>query len=90
MAVAATFAEIIYKNKVDTQLNNYKDHLETLVHKRTSQLQKSNKELQTLDKLKNDFIAVASHELRTPMTLIRGYSSMIIEDYENDVSEDVM
>lgn len=35
-----------------------------------------------LDKLKDEFLSVASHELRTPMTAIRGLISMIFEgDY---------
>jgi len=32
-----------------------------------------------LDKLKNEFISMASHELRTPVTGIRGYSEMILD-----------
>ncbi|MCL2109968.1 GAF domain-containing sensor histidine kinase [Microgenomates group bacterium] len=36
-------------------------------------LAKANRQLQALDKTKNDFISVASHELRTPMTAIKGY-----------------
>lgn len=34
-------------------------------------------ELSRLDKTKSDFISVAAHELKTPLTLIEGYSSML-------------
>lgn len=35
--------------------------------------------LEKLDKSKSDFIAVAAHELKTPLTLIDGYASMLRE-----------
>jgi len=43
------------------------------------QLEFANKNLQRLDKSKSDFIAIAAHELKTPLTLIEGYSSMVRE-----------
>jgi signal transduction histidine kinase len=33
--------------------------------------------LERLDKSKSDFIAIAAHELKTPLTLIEGYSAML-------------
>ena len=36
-------------------------------------------ELKKVDQLKDDFIAMASHELKTPLTTIRGYSECITE-----------
>lgn len=46
------------------------------------QLEQSNRKLKDLDKLKDEFVSVASHELRTPMTAIKGFVSMMLEgDY---------
>jgi signal transduction histidine kinase len=39
--------------------------------------------LERLDKSKSDFIAIAAHELKTPLTLIEGYMSML-RDQLND------
>ncbi len=39
----------------------------------------ANKQLETLDKVKNDFINFASHQLRTPLTGIKGYASLLKE-----------
>ncbi len=50
-------------------------------------LQKANAELNELDKLKNDFIAIASHELRTPLGVILGYASFLHDTSEGKVSE---
>jgi signal transduction histidine kinase len=45
----------------------------------TGELEKATEELERLDKSKSDFIAVAAHELKTPLTLIEGYTSMLRE-----------
>src|SRR5262249_2277002 len=47
-------------------------------------LQKAYDELDQLDKLKNDFIAIASHELRTPLGVILGYASFLKEELTED------
>ncbi len=43
------------------------------------QLQKTNVKLRELDKTKDEFISMASHQLRTPLTAVKGYLSMILE-----------
>ena len=42
------------------------------------ELQRANEKLRQLDHLKDDFVSVASHELRTPMTAIRSYAWMAL------------
>lgn len=49
------------------------------VKKATAKLEAANKELQRLDDAKSEFLSIASHQLRTPTTIIRGYISMMQE-----------
>ncbi len=42
-------------------------------------LQKTNEKLRALDEAKDEFISMASHQLRTPLTSVKGYVSMVIE-----------
>ena len=44
-----------------------------------SVLASANRRLQELDSLKSEFLSVATHELRTPLSIILGYNAMIEE-----------
>ncbi|MBI1862808.1 hypothetical protein HYS00_01670 [Candidatus Microgenomates bacterium] len=50
-------------------------------------VQKANQRLKELDRLKDDFVSVASHELRTPMTAIRSYLWMAIKGRGGELTE---
>ncbi len=43
----------------------------------TNELDSIQKKLEQLDKTKSNFISVAAHELKTPLTLIEGYTAMM-------------
>lgn len=57
------------------------------IRKATMDLQEANSRLKTMDKLKDDFVSIASHELRTPMTAIRSYAWMALNRADIHLSE---
>ena len=54
-------------------------HLEQRVSSATRELRTSNKRLMELDATKDEFVSMASHQLRTPLTSVKGYISMVLE-----------
>ncbi len=49
------------------------------IEKLAKDLEKANVRLKELDKQKSEFVSIASHQLRSPLTAIRGYASMLAE-----------
>jgi signal transduction histidine kinase len=43
------------------------------------QLQRSNNKLKQLDEVKDEFLGMASHQLRTPLTSVKGFISMVLD-----------
>jgi PAS domain S-box-containing protein len=53
-------------------------------------LQEKQKELKRLNESKDDFISLASHQLRTPATAIKQLLGLIIEGFEGQVPENLL
>ena len=55
--------------------------------KQREKLQELTDRLKAMDKQKDEFISMAAHELRAPMTAIKGYVSMVLEGDTGDIPE---
>lgn len=51
----------------------------TSLEKLNRQIADANNKLKELDQLKSEFLSLATHQIRAPLTAIKGYSSMLIE-----------
>jgi signal transduction histidine kinase len=61
--------------------------LQQRVSNATKELRASNVMLRRLDKVKDEFVSIASHQLRTPLTSVKGYISMVLDGDAGDISD---
>lgn len=69
------------------EIQGFAAKLQAEVNTATSKLQKTNKKLRELDETKDEFISMASHQLRTPLTSVKGYMSMVLEGDAGKISK---
>lgn len=72
-------AVAVQNAKAYTEIQRFNETLQDKVTEATRQLRKANEDLKTLDQAKDEFISMASHQLRTPLTTAKGYVSMVLE-----------
>ncbi|EDN70129.1 two-component hybrid sensor and regulator [Beggiatoa sp. PS] len=68
------------KLTIKEALNSYLQNKKIVEH--TNELEKSNQALIKLNQDKNEFLGIAAHDLKNPLSAIQGYAEMIIEDYD--------
>ncbi len=66
-----------FDTKVSVKSNDEFFTLAEMLNTLSQRMQSQINDLLKMDKLKNEFIAIASHNLRTPLTTLRGYLDMI-------------
>jgi signal transduction histidine kinase len=62
------------------EIQDFNITLQQRIDDATHKLRRANEKLKALDETKDDFISMASHQLRTPLTSVKGYISMVLEE----------
>lgn len=73
LIISAVFGWMLIRS-VKTEVER-KEELQIM----TNRLAQANDQLRKLDNAKSEFISIASHQLRTPLTAIKGFISLLIE-----------
>lgn len=69
------------------EIEQFNVTLQEKVDMATKKLQRANDKLTTLDETKDEFISMASHQLRTPLTSVKGYISMVLEGDAGELND---
>jgi two-component system sensor histidine kinase/response regulator len=77
--VQARVATHLKLHNLDRTLKLQNGHLEEIVAARTWELAEANKRLTILDRSKNEFLRLISHEFRTPLNGLLGAGELILE-----------
>ncbi len=85
--LAPEAAVAIQNAKAYEEIERFNITLKEEVNKATADLKVANTRLKELDKLKDDFVSITSHELRTPMTAIKSYLWMALKRPDIELSE---
>lgn len=69
------------------EIQQFNTSLQAKIDEATRKLRRSNDKLKALDEAKDDFVSMASHQLRTPLTSIKGYISMVLEGDAGEIND---
>ena len=72
------------------EIQKFNITLQAKVDEATKELKKTNEKLKALDETKDDFISMASHQLRTPLSIIKGYVNMVVHGDAGKINKQQM
>jgi signal transduction histidine kinase len=72
------------RRQAEEELVKYREHLETLVRERTTELEKAKEAAEAANRAKSEFLTNMSHEMRTPLTGVMGIIDLLLMDNPPD------
>lgn len=69
---------LLHARRLYLEVNRERDTLEQRVAERTRELEAANAAVIAADRTKSQFVAMASHEMRTPLTIVKGFTEVML------------
>ena len=86
--IASEFSVALENAIAFIEIQQFNATLQQKIQLATGSLRKANDQLKELDQAKDEFISMAGHQLRTPLTTVKGYVSMLNDgDFGNLTKE---
>ncbi len=72
------------------ELQHVNLNLESIIDKRTQDLNKTNKELRTALEMKNRIFSIIAHDLKSPIASLAQYSDLMVEEFGNEKNAEII
>lgn len=76
--------DITQRRRTEIELENYRENLENIVNERTEKLRLAIAKAEEANRLKSEFLATMSHEIRSPMSGVIGMAELLLDTNLNE------
>jgi PAS domain S-box-containing protein len=78
--ILAFISDITNRKHAESKIKDYSENLEQQITERTNELQQAKVAAEASNKAKSTFLATMSHELRSPLNTVLGFSDLLLRD----------